>query len=89
MRRCVTKILKSLLLCVVRYFNRRMMIGDFKEMLANNPDIHDSPVVGEDAYMKKWKKLDTKVSPLSYRIYSPFIGNDANILPPDVSRIYI
>lgn len=89
MRRCVTKILKSLLLCVVRYFNRRIMIGDFKEMLANNPDIHDSPVVGEDAYMKKWKKLDTKVSPLSYRIYSPFIGNDANILPPDVSRIYI
>ncbi|MCB6974650.1 MULTISPECIES: sugar-transfer associated ATP-grasp domain-containing protein [Butyricimonas] len=66
-----------------------MMIRDFKEMLANNPELHNSRVDGEDVYMEKWKKLDKKVSPLSYRIYSPFIGRSANILPPDVSRVYI
>ena len=55
-----------------------MMIRDFKEMLANNPELHNSRVDGEDVYMEKWKKLDKKVSPLSYRIYSPLIGRSAN-----------
>ena len=33
--------------------------------------------------------MTNNVSPLAYRVYSPFIGRDVNIVPPDVSRAFI
>lgn len=63
-----------------------MMMNDFWDMSTHNASLQIQKVEGEDAYIKKWEGLTKKVSPLSYRIYSPFIGKDVNILPPDVGR---
>lgn len=43
----------------------------------------------ENAWMHKWKTLDKKVSIDSFRIFSPYIGPDLNIVPLETAAIYI
>ncbi len=71
-----------------RYF-RRMMLGDMKKMIKLNPTLNTKRVDGEDEHIHKWSVLSKKISRIAYRIYSPFIGEKENIVPPDVGRPYI
>lgn len=41
---------------------------------------------GEDEFIKKWKRISKFVSPIDYRLYSQYIGNDSNIVPEYVMR---
>ena len=66
-----------------------MMIGDLKEMIKHNTNLNYTKTEGEDENIRKWQALTNNVSPLAYRVYSPFIGRDVNIVPPDVSRAFI
>lgn len=43
-------------------------------------------IAGEDEYMKKWKRISRYVSPVDYRLYSQYIGNDPRIVPECVLR---
>ena len=69
--------------------SRKMMIGDFMDMIAHNPSIKNEYVKGEEDNISKWKVLSSKVSPIAYRLYSPFIGGSPNIMPPDVARAFV
>lgn len=41
---------------------------------------------GEENFLKKWKRISRFVSPIDYRLYSQYIGNDPNIVPEYVIR---
>lgn len=79
---------KGLLLFANR-LKRNTMIGDLKEMFRCNSSIDGKTCRGEKEFIDKWKVLDGKVSPLSYRYYSHYIGENSNILPPDTARQFI
>lgn len=54
----------------------------YKKLLKAN-NIPNKKCVGEEAYINKWKCLGN-VSPLYYRLYSHYVGNDPNIVPEDI-----
>lgn len=58
-----------------RYF-RKMMLGDMREMIKQNPTLNTKHVEGEDKHIHKWGVLSKKISRIAYRIYSPFIGEN-------------
>ena len=77
------------LLFINKFLNHRAMMNDLREMVTKFPNLFGHEQDGEKEWLNKWRKLDNKVSPYSYRIYSYFIGKDMNILPCDVSRNYV
>lgn len=79
-------VIKRMLLMLMQYRQRKMMIGDFKDMIHHNSSLNTSYTEGEEAFINKWKTLSKHVSSLSFRIYSPFIGNSIDIMPSDVAR---
>lgn len=85
MRDIISKILAYLL----RSKSRSIMIRDLTELFANNKGVANTNKKGEELFLQKWRVLDKKVSPMAYRFYSNYIGEDANIVPPDVARQYI
>ena len=38
----------------------------------------------EKEWLKKWQKYDSKISPLSYRVFSRYIGHNLNIFPMEL-----
>lgn len=44
---------------------------------------------GEDAYIRKWKDLSSRIEPYSYRFFRNYCGNTPNIVPENVGRSYI
>lgn len=68
---------------------RNVMINDLKEVFLNNQSLTNKRCEGEIDFIDKWKVLDKNVSPMSYRYYCNYRGNDANIVPPDTARQYI
>ena len=85
MRNIISKILSHLL----RRLSRSIMIKDLTELFENNKEVSNTYKKGEELFIQKWSVLDKKVSPMAYRFYSNYIGEDANIVPPDVARQYI
>lgn len=83
------KIFNNLLLTLDRFKQRKNMLNDLKTMASAIPEDCTHEIEGEKEWINKWKVFNKKVSPLAYRIYTNFIGRDINILPCDVSRIYI
>lgn len=77
---------KKLLVFLFKRYYRNMMLGDMKDMIAHNPAINTEKTVAEDDHIKKWSVLSNKTSPIAYRMYSPFIGANVDIVPPDVLR---
>lgn len=45
--------------------------------------------LGESEYLKKWSVFTSYVEPYSYRLYSHFMGTDADIIPEDIGHTYI
>ena len=63
--------------------NRKRYLRNYKECISLNPDL-GQPAEGECEWLEKWRKYDKKVSPLSYRIFSRYIGPDINIMPMEI-----
>lgn len=51
--------------------------------------ISNKKVEGEEAYLQKWKVLNSHVEPYSYRFFSRYCGKTPNIVPEDIGRSYI
>ena len=81
--------LRKLLFLFAKRLRRNVMLGDLKEIFRFNRSIENKPCRGEEAFMDKWKVLDTNVSPLSYRFYLNYIGENIDIVPGDTARAYI
>lgn len=47
------------------------------------PELRQS-APGEDLWLKKWRIYDAKLTPLAYRIFSHYIGQDINIVPLEI-----
>lgn len=82
-------IVKRILLFVLKLKNRRLMINDLIQLFANNKNVENSYIEGENLHVRKWKRLDKRVSPMTYRFYSNYIGQQVNIVPADTSRQFI
>ena len=85
----VINLLRRLFVSIVCFFYRKTMIKDLKQLFDNNQEVKNIYQQGEDLFIKKWKILDKRVSPMSYRFYSNYIGENENIVPPDTARQYI
>lgn len=83
------KVFRKITAYLVSKINRSIMVKDLSELFANNFEVKNIYVSGEELFMKRWKVLDKNVSPMAYRFYSNYIGKDPNIVPPDVARQYI
>lgn len=68
--------------------NRNRILKDYKECIEANPELA-KPAIGENEWLARWRRIDKKVSPLSYRIFSRYIGADINILPLETCCIMI
>ena len=79
----IVEFVKRIIVQVLSYRRRVSYIRDYKECIAINPEL-GKPAEGENEWIEKWRKYDKRVSPLSYRIFSRYIGSDINILPMEV-----
>lgn len=52
----------------------------YDKMLLNCPDL-DKVSDGEEQWLEKWRRYYPNLSPLSYRIFSKYIGAEINIVP--------
>lgn len=77
------RLAKKIIVYILSYSRRVSYIKNYKECIAINPEL-DKPAEGEKEWLDKWRKYDKRVSPLSYRIFSRYIGPDINILPMEV-----
>lgn len=62
-----------------RHFTRWERV--IKKMATNSKTPISSKVLGENGYISKWKKISRYVSPIDYRLFSHFIGENPNIVP--------
>ena len=58
----------------IRYYNK---------IVSKNPELI-KPADGEKEWLDHWRKYDKNLSPLSYRIFSRFVGEDINIMPMEL-----
>lgn len=65
--------------CVYKAVNKSFL-HLYKKMIECNSELGEF-AKGEVEWLAKWRKYDPKLSPLSYRIFSRYIGEDMNILP--------
>ena len=64
-----------------RYKGRvKNYIRYYSKIVAKNPELR-KPADGEKEWLDRWRKYDKSLSPLSYRIFSRFVGEDINIMP--------
>lgn len=85
----MVRLIRRFLAYIVNFVNRSVMINDLTELFANNKNVENSYQQGEDLFIKRWRVLDKRVSPMAYRFYSHYIGRNADIVPPDTARQYI
>ena len=79
MRQLIKRVIKNYVYCCRGRSYHRL----YKKMITTNPELGE-PAEGEKEWLTKWRKYDPRLSPLSYRIFSRYIGNDMNILPLDL-----
>lgn len=79
MRQLVKKILNNKLYSI----KKSNYLNLYKRILDNNPAL-GLKSAREDEWLSKWRKYDKSLSPLSYRIFSRYIGLDMNIAPPEL-----
>lgn len=48
-----------------------------------------SPVEGEEEYVRKWSVFTPSVERWSYRLFSRYMGPDADIIPEDIGHTWI
>ncbi len=55
----------------------------YHTMVSKSPEL-GKKAEGEEAWLERWRRYDRNLSPLAYRIFSRFIGNDLNIMPMEL-----
>lgn len=55
----------------------------YSNAIKYNPLLKE-PANHEDLWLKKWRVYDPKLSPLAYRVFSRYIGEDLNIVPLEI-----
>lgn len=64
---------------------RRRYVNLYKQIIAHNPGMGlNVAAANEEEWLKRWRKYDKHVSPLGYRIFSKYVGEDLNIMPLEV-----
>ena len=64
---------------------RRRYVNLYKQIIAHNPGLGlNVAATNEEEWLKRWRKYDKHVSPLGYRIFSKYVGEDLNIMPLEV-----
>jgi hypothetical protein len=64
---------------------KRRYASYYKKVIRNNPDLHLSRrTKTEKVWLDKWRKYDKRLTPVAYRVFSRYIGDDINIVPMEV-----
>ena len=79
----ILKIIKNLIIHFQSSRRRSKYIKNYKECITLHPHL-GKPAEGEEEWLQKWRKYDKNISPLSYRVFSRYIGPDVNILPMEL-----
>lgn len=58
----------------------------YKRIISSNQFDCSKAEIGENKWLEKWRKYDSSLSPLSYRIFSRYIGEDINIMPLEIQK---
>lgn len=68
------------------YYNvaTRNYLDYYKKVIACNPEILKVRREREEEWLQKWRKYDKHLSPLAYRVFSYYIGEDLNIMPMEL-----
>lgn len=80
MKQFIKKLIRSIFNKPVRKFYNKQ----YNSLLKRN-NLPNNPCEGEDKWIKRWSVLG-KVSPVYFRLFSNYIGNDINIIPEDICR---
>lgn len=72
----------------IRWAVRAVVISRAKKLLKRH-NFSNRYVEGEDAYLQLWRSLYTGVTPVEYRFYSHYVGQNAKIVPEDVCHNFI
>lgn len=74
-------IFRDLFQRIIQYHRFTQWERVIKKTANNSNTPYDKGVVGEDIYLGKWKRISKYVSPIDYRLFSHFIGENPNIVP--------
>ena len=74
-------IFRDLFQRIIQYHRFTQWERVIKKTANNSNTPYDKGVVGEDIYRSKWKRISKYVSPIDYRLFSHFIGENPNIVP--------
>jgi len=61
----------------------KIYLNLYNTMISKTPEL-GKKAEGEEDWLNRWRVYDKNLSPLSYRIFSRYIGNDLNILPMEL-----
>ncbi len=70
------------------YNSTRIYHNLYKSMISKSPEL-GKVAEGENAWLNKWREYDKRMSPLAYRIFSRYIGNDINIMPMELCMSFV
>lgn len=59
----------------------RILENSYRQMAQKSGIDVSKPISGENEYLLQWKIISKNVSPIDYRLFSQFIGQDRNIVP--------
>ena len=67
--------------CISRLYSVRHWRNVYKRMAKDSNTPVKEKCEGEELYIRKWKKISKNVSPIDFRLFSQFIGNNPSIVP--------
>lgn len=59
----------------------RILENSYKQMAQKSSIDVSKPISGENEYLQQWQSISKYVSPIDYRLFSQFVGQDKNIVP--------
>ena len=71
-----------------RYFHIKHNDTYYKRILQNKTYLKER-AEGEEQWLNRWRKYYNALSPISYRIFSRYIGPDINIVPNEILETFI
>lgn len=88
MKKVIKSGVKTILLKWWNYIGHVSYMRDHKQVISTHPE-YNIVKPSEKLWLKKWRKYDSKLSPLSFRIFSNYIGEDLNIFPLELVRTLV
>lgn len=67
-----------------RYNGRKNgYLNYYKKIIQRHPEL-GQPAEGEEKWLNYWRQYDSKLSPLAFRVFSRYVGNDLHIMPMEL-----